>query len=188
MKKATQAAATRRSHGKHHSIEDSSQQLNKPLTEEQQPDLRELPMLPVRNTVLIPNLIVPLLVGREHSLKAIEEAMSKDRTIFVVTQLDEDMEDAGPDDVYTIGVEAVIERLLKMPDGSVSALIRGQQRLRRIAYTQKSPFMRVRVETVEDEGEQTLAVEALKRAVLVLFEKCSKLSHTLPDEAYITAM
>src|SRR5207248_552775 len=66
--------------------------------------------------------------------------------------------------------------------------IRGQRRLRLIEYTQQAPFLRARVEVVQEEVEQTLALEALKRAVLALFEKCIRLSHVLPDEAYITAM
>ena len=148
----------------------------------------ELPLLPVRNTVLLPNVVTPLLVGRDQSILAIENAMRKDRTMFVVTQLDERSEDPGPDDIYTVGVEGVIDRVLKMPDGTTSILIHGQQRLRRIEYTQEAPFMRVRAEIVEEEMERTLAVEALVRAALALFEKCVKLSHTLPDEAYITAM
>ena len=152
-------------------------------------DLLDLPLLPVRNTVLLPNVVTPLLVGRDQSIKAIEDAMSRDRCMFVVTQLDESSEDPGPDDLYRVGVEGVIDRVLKMPDGATSILIHGQQRLRRIEYTQQVPFMRVRAETVEEgEIEHTLALEALIRAVLALFEKCVKLSHTLPDEAYITAM
>ena len=148
----------------------------------------ELPLLPVRNTVIFPKATVPLVVGREHALKAIEEAMSKNRTIFLVTQLREEMEDPGPDDLYTIGVECVIDRILKLPDGSTSVLVEGQRRLRRIAYTQHVPFVRVRVETVQEEAEPTLALQALTRAVLALFEKCIKLSHSLPEEAFITAM
>jgi ATP-dependent Lon protease len=151
-------------------------------------EVLELPLLPIRNTVLVPNVIAPLFVGRDQSMKAIEDAMSRDRMLFVVTQLDEDVEDPGPDDTYTVGVEGAIDRLLKMPDGTTSILIRGQRRLRRLEYTQQTPFMRVRVETVPEEVERTLALEALIRAVLALFEKCIKLSHTLPEEAYITAM
>jgi ATP-dependent Lon protease len=181
MKKATQAADVKQSHGEDIPLEPVS-------LDKREQDIRELPVLPVRNTVLVPNMVVPLLVGRDQSMKAVEEAISKDRMLFVVTQLDEELEDPGPDDVYNVGVQGLIDRFLKMPDGTTSILIRGQQRLRRLEYTQHEPFMRVRTETVREEAEQTLAMEALMRAVLVLFEKCTKLSHTLPDEAYITAM
>ncbi len=90
--------------------------------------------------------------------------------------------------MYSVGVEGVIDRHLKMPDGTTSVLIRGQRRLRSIEYTLQAPFLRARVEAVHEEAELTLALEALVRAVLALFEKCIRLSHSLPDEAYITAM
>jgi len=152
-------------------------------------DVLEIPLLPIRNTVLLPNLVTPLVVGREQSIKAIEDAMSRDRTLFVVTQLNEELEeDPGQDDVYTIGVEGIIDRVLKMPDGTTSVLLHGQRRLRRLEYTQQTPFLRVCAEVVHEETERTLAVEALVRAALALFEKCVKLSGTLPEEAFITAM
>ncbi len=150
--------------------------------------LQELPLLPIRNTVLMPNVVTPLMVGRDQSIKAIEAAMSRGRLLFVVTQKNEDLEDPGPEDVHTIGVEAVVDRVLKLPDGTTSVLIHGQRRLRRLHYSQITPFMRVYTEAVHEDTERTLAVEALMRATLALFEKCIKLSSTLPDEAFITAM
>ena len=75
---------------------------NNDLTEK---NILHLPLLPIRNTVLLPNLVTPLIVGQEQSLKAIEEAMKKDRLLFVVTQLNEDLEDHGQDDVCTVGVK-----------------------------------------------------------------------------------
>ena len=157
-------------------------------TDSTEKDILNLPLLPIRNTVLLPNLVTPLIVGQEQSLKAIEEAMKKDRILFVVTQLNEDLEDPGQDDVYTVGVEGMVDRVLKMPDGTTSVLLHGQRRLRRLEYTQQTPFMRVRAEIVDEDTERTLTVEALVRATQALFEKCVKLSNTLPEEAYITAM
>ncbi len=151
-------------------------------------DILHLPLLPIRNTVLLPNLVTPLMVGQEQSLRAIEEAMKKDRLLFVVTQLNEDLENPGQDDVYAVGVEGMVDRVLKMPDGTTSVLLHGQRRLRRLEYTQQIPFMRVRAEIVNEETERTLTVDALVRAALALFEKCVKLSNTLPEDAYITAM
>ena len=112
---------TRTSTGKHS---------NNDLTEK---DILNLPLLPIRNTVLLPNLVTPLIVSLEKSLKAIEEALKKDRILFVVTQLNEDVEDPGQDDVYSVGVEGMVDRVLKMPDGTTSVLIHGQRRLRRLA-------------------------------------------------------
>ena len=158
---------------------------NNDLTEK---NILNLPLLPIRNTVLLPNLVTPLIVSQEKSLKAIDEAMKQDRILFVVTQLNEDLEDPGQDDVYTVGVEGMVDRVLKMPDGTTSVLLHGQRRLRRLEYTQQIPFIRVRAEIVDEEAERTLTVEALVRATLALFEQCVKLSNTLPEEAYITAL
>jgi ATP-dependent Lon protease len=183
MKKTTLAATTKRPKGEHEPVEGAPVE-----AEESEPEIFEMPVLPIRNTVLVPNILVPLLVGRDNSMKALEEAMGTDRTVFVVTQLDEELEEPRPEDLYKVGVEGTVDRLLKMPDGTTSVLIRGRRRLRCLEYTQLAPFMRARLAAVKEEVEQTLAIEALMRAVLVLFEKCIRLSHSLPDEAYITAM
>lgn len=151
-------------------------------------DTQELPVLPIRNTVLIPNVVTPLLVGREASIKAIELAMSRDRRLFVVTQKNEEIDDPGPDDLYSVGVEGVIDRVLKLPDGTTSVLVHGLRRLRRLEYTHITPVMCVRVEEIPEDAIITPAVEAQSRAVLALFEKCVKLSSVIPDEAFITAM
>ncbi len=159
------------------------------LARKEQREVMELPLLPIRNSVLIPNVAVPLQVGRDQSIKAIDEAMSGDHTLFVVTQLNEEQEDPGAGDLYEIGVEGYVDRVLRMPDGTISVLVRGQRRMRRLEYTQQTPYMRVRAEVVvEEAAESTLALEALRRAVLALFEKCVKLSTTLPEETYIAAM
>ena len=192
MEKAQRTTTKKQSHGNDHPSEERAQEIQTSqtpqATDEAKQERSELPVLPIRNTILLPNMIVPLLIGRDQSMKAVEAAMSKDHVMFVVTQLDEELEEPGPDDVYSVGVEGIIDRLLKMPDGSTSVLVRGIRRLRRIESTQTKPFMQAQVERVLEEAEPTLGLEALTRAILVLFEKCVKLSHTLPDEAYITAM
>src|SRR5579863_1094977 len=156
MKNGTRAATKKQPVSEQNSSEIAPQEEKKEKLKE---DIVELPLLPVRNTVLVPNLVIPLLVGRDQSMKALEDAMSKNRTVFVVTQRNEDMEDPGAEDVYHIGVEGIIERLLKLPDGTTSVLIRGERRLRRIEYTQQLPFMRVRVEPLQEVIEETLALE-----------------------------
>jgi ATP-dependent Lon protease len=97
-KKPASATVKRRSKG-----EDDLLQVDA-LLHEETPDELELPVLPVRNTVLIPHIVTPMLVGRDHSIKAIEEAMSKDRAVFVVAQKNENIDDPGPDDLYSVGV------------------------------------------------------------------------------------
>jgi ATP-dependent Lon protease len=183
MEKATQVATPEQ--------QDNEEQIvsgAEALSEEMQGETLELPLLPIRNTVLIPNVVVPLLVGRDTSIKAVEDAISTNHLLFVATQLNEQQEDPGSNEVYEIGVEGYIDRVLKMPDGTISVLMRGQRRLRRLEALQASPYVRVRVEVLSEEVTPTLGLEALKRAVLALFEKCIKLSNNLSDEAYITAM
>ncbi len=151
-------------------------------------EILDLPLLPIRNTVLLPSIALPLLIGREASLKAVEEAMNKDHLLFVVTQRQAEQEDPGPDDVYEIGIEGHVERMLKLPDGTLSILLRGQRRLRRVRYTQQAPYPRVQAEVMEDQFSSSPALEALRRAVLALFEKCVKLNPILTDDTFIAAL
>src|SRR5689334_3961599 len=182
MEKTTQVAIPTKTNSENAITED--------VTPQKSHEVLELPVLPIRNSVLTPKLLIPLLVGRNHSIKAVEEAMQDngDHSVFVVAQMDEDLEDPGCTDIYEVGVEGHIERVLKMPDGSLNVLVRGQRRLRRLAYTQETPFMRVRAEVLEEELPTSLGVEAMRRAVLALFEKCVRLSSSLGDEAYIAAL
>jgi ATP-dependent Lon protease len=182
MEKATQVVTPERLYSEDNMEGSSMDQQEKRL------EVLDLPVLSVRNTVLIPNMVAPLLVARESSIKAIEEAMSKDHTMFVVTQLREEEENPGPDDLYTVGVEGFIDRVLKLPDGTVSVLVRGQKRMRRLEYTQQEPYMRAHAEFVVEELVSSPALEASRRAVLALFEKCVKLNASFTEETYITAM
>jgi ATP-dependent Lon protease len=149
---------------------------------------RELPVVPLINTVLFPHMLTPLFVGRERSVAAIEEAMNADRMVLAVAQREPDVEDVSPEDLYDVGVEAAIQRILKMPDGSISVVVQGQRRMRVSGFVQERPLLRAQVSSVYQDEERTLAVEAMMRAVLSLFEKVVKLSRTLPDDSYIMAM
>lgn len=154
-----------------------------------QPGERVLPVLPLINTVLFPHMLVPLFVGREQSLAALEEAgLAGDRTVIALAQREPDLDETSLSDLYSIGVEAVVQRMLKMPDGSTSVVVQGQRRMRVIESIHTLPFMRVRAIALDVEEEHTLAIEAMMRAVLSLFEKVVKLSRNMPDDAYITAL
>ncbi|MCL4458615.1 MAG: endopeptidase La [Chloroflexi bacterium] len=150
--------------------------------------IAELPVLPIRDTVLFPRMITPLVVGRERSVRAIEDAMLKERTIVVVAQRQPELYDITFDDVYTVGTEATIGRMLKMPDGTISVLVQGQRRVKLLSFTQSDPYIKSRVSPLSEYAEKTISVEALMRAVLALFEKCVKLSGHLSDETYVAAM
>jgi ATP-dependent Lon protease len=153
-----------------------------------QPIERKLPVVPLINTVLFPHMLTPLFIGRERSVAAIEEAMLSDRSILAVAQRETELDEVGPGDLFEIGVEAIIQRILKMPDGSISVVVQGRRRMRMLDFLQERPFLYALSEAVYDESERTIAVEAMMRAVLSLFERVAKLSRTLPDDAYVTAM
>ncbi len=149
----------------------------------------ELPILAVRDTVLFPHMVAPLFVARDRSLRALDEAMAGDRTIVVVAQKDPTQQEIGAEDLHPIGTEAVIGRVLKMPDGTVSILVQGQRRLQILEVLQVDPYFKGQLyPVVENAEKKTLPLEALMRAVLALFEKCVKLSKSLPEDVYVAAM
>ncbi len=159
-----------------------------------------VPVLPVRNTVLFPHVVTPLFVDRDRSLRAIEDTMGggggggrsrereRERTLVVLAQRDPEVQRPGLDDLYEIGTEAVVGRLLKMPDGSTSALVQGQRRVRVVGAVDDEPYLRVSVVPVEEPPYDQAAVEALMRAVLSLYEKVARLSRTIPDEHHAAAI
>jgi ATP-dependent Lon protease len=149
---------------------------------------RELPIVPLINTVLFPHMLTPLFVGRERSVAAVEEAMEGDRTILAIAQREQDTEDVGPSDLFDVGVEAHIQRVLKMPDGSTSIVVQGRRRMRVADFIAERPMLRARAEPIYSDEERSISVEAMMRAVLSLFERVVKLSRTLPDDSYIMAM
>ncbi|MBE7551904.1 MAG: endopeptidase La [Anaerolineales bacterium] len=148
----------------------------------------ELPLLPVRDTVVFPRMLTPLFVGRDRSVLALEAALVEKSQLVVVTQRDADLEDPAPEDLYNIGTEVVIGRMLRMPDGSTNILAQGHQRVKIIEFTQENPYLRVRVRRLVEDTEKNLNAQASMRAVLDLFEKCVHLNRNLPDDAYVAAM
>jgi ATP-dependent Lon protease len=151
--------------------------------------LVDLPVLPVRNTVVFPHLVTPLFIDRERSLRAVERAMEgSDRTILIVAQREADLERPSAADVYAMGTEAVIGRVLKMPDGTTSILVQGQRRMTLAEVVQDEPFLAVRALPVVEPPASNTETEALMRAVLAMYEKCTKLSQTVPDDHYVAAM
>ncbi|MDX9786625.1 MAG: endopeptidase La [Desulfobacterales bacterium] len=132
-----------------------------------------LPLLPVRDVVIFTDMLLPLFIGREKSVRAAEEAVTQDRFLFLATQKDPHVENPGPDDIYTVGTVGRILRMLKLPDGRVKALVQGVAKGRVIKYVRKKPHYRVQVEFVEEKPmtEITLEVEALMRNVREHSEK-----------------
>jgi len=148
----------------------------------------DYPVLPLRDTVVFPQMMAPLTVGRDRSLKAVEAAMEEDNRIIVVAQKDPAVQEPGLDDLYTTGVEMVVGRILRLPDGSTNVLGQGRRRVQILSLSQTRPYLRARVQPLHESNQVTLGTEALMRAVLSLFEKVVELSRTLPEDAYVAAM
>lgn len=148
----------------------------------------ELPVLPVRDTVIFPRTMTPLFVGRECSLRALEAALSEDTPLVAVTQIDSDVENPASTDLYTIGTEISVGRLMSLPDGTTNIMLEGKSRLQIMRFTQETPYLRAIVRRLPEEDEYTASGEALMRVVLTLFEKCVQLNQNIPDEAYETAI
>ncbi|MEI8308143.1 MAG: endopeptidase La [Chloroflexales bacterium] len=149
---------------------------------------RVLIVLPLSDTVLFPHMLAPVFITDPVSSRAIEQALTDDRIVLAILQRELDFDSPRFSDLYSIGVEATIQRVRKMPDGSTSVVIAGRRRMRVIEPVDEEPLLRVRAIPLYVEEERTIAVEAMMRAVLSLYEKVVRLSRTLPDDAYITAM
>ena len=126
-----------------------------------------IPLLPVRDVVVYPFMILPLFVGRDKSIRAVDEALSRERLILLVAQRNAEAEDPGPEDLYPVGTVAMIMRMLKMPDGRVKILVQGVSRARILAFTSRDPSFEAQItEVAEPEvAPQGLEVEALIRSV-----------------------
>ncbi|ADR19540.1 ATP-dependent proteinase [Calditerrivibrio nitroreducens DSM 19672] len=143
-----------------------------------------LPLLPVRDIVVFPYMVVPLFIGRESSIAAVDEALNSKRMIFLSTQKDPMMEDPGEDDIYKIGTVAMILRMLKLPDGRVKILVQGLKRGEIEEFVQKEQFFKTKIKTFDEEESPTsdLKVEALIRYVKEQLAKAVNLGKPmLPD-------
>lgn len=150
--------------------------------------LVNFPLVPVRDTVVFPRILSPLFVGREQSMRAVEAALSADSHLVVATQRDPDIDNPSLEDLYPVGSEIVVGRILRMPDGTFSILAQGQRRVELIDFVQMTPFVRVQVRPLPEVDDVSLSTEALMQAVLALFEKCVQLDRNLPEDAYVAAL
>jgi ATP-dependent Lon protease len=144
----------------------------------------ELPLLPVRDIVVFPYMVLPLFVGRELSIKAIEAALSSDRLIFLTTQKNQDIERPEPPDLHRMGTVGVIMRMLKLPDARVKILVQGLTKARIQEFTQTDPFFSVRIETLTESSAAipSLEKEAIVRSTREALEKIVGLGKVLmPD-------
>ena len=143
---------------------------------------RTLPVLPLRDIVVFPHRIVPLFVGREKSVAALEAAMADDKQLFLVAQLDPSEDDPDRDALYDLGVIATAMQLLKLPDGTVRVLVEGAQRAKLVALKEGEGHQQAEVELVDEEPAEGPEALALMRSVIDQFENYAKLNKRLPAE------
>ena len=142
----------------------------------------QFPLLPLRDIVVFPQMIVPLFVGRDKSVIALEKAMEADKEIFLVSQLDPGEDDPDRDALYDMGVIATVLQLLKLPDGTVRVLVEGKQRARLQAVSEDEGYITADVEAVEEQGATGPQASALMRSIADQFENYAKLNKKLPAE------
>jgi ATP-dependent Lon protease len=151
-----------------------------------QPRLDAYPVLPLRDIVVFPHMIVPLFVGREKSVRALEDVMKDDKQILLVAQKNASQDDPTPEDIYTVGTVGTVLQLLKLPDGTVKVLVEGTRRARIKSYTDNPNFFQAQAELIEEKPGNAQEVEALARTVIAQFEQYIKLNRKIPPEVLVS--
>ena len=146
-------------------------------------DTDQYPVMPLRNTVLFPQQVIPIYIGRERSLKLINELNPKRKYIVVVAQEDGSIEDPEPKDLYSYGTLANVLKVFDMPDNSKSAIVQGISRVKILDYTSEDPYYRAAIQTLDDEPlENELEVEALSKNLRQLFSELMNVAPNLTEE------
>jgi ATP-dependent Lon protease len=143
------------------------------------------PVLPLRDIVVFPHMIVPLFVGREKSVRALEEVMADDKQILLSSQMDPSVDDPDVNGIYRTGVLANVLQLLKLPDGTVKVLVEGQGRVTITEFLQSEPYFLAKAEHLDETLGDGPSIEALVRAVAEEFERYAKIRKNIPEEALV---
>jgi ATP-dependent Lon protease len=141
-----------------------------------------VPLLPLRDIIVFPHMVVPLFVGRQKSIKALEEAMNKQKYILLAAQKDAKTNDPGEEDIYRVGTLGTVVQLLRLPDGTVKVLVEGKKRARIQQYVSHPEFFFVEIQEIEEATQRGTEVEALLRSVSSTFENYVKLNKKIPPE------
>jgi ATP-dependent Lon protease len=144
------------------------------------------PVLPLRDIVVFPHMIVPLFVGREKSVRALEDVMKDDKQILLVTQKNAAQDDPSTSDIYTVGTVGTVLQLLKLPDGTVKVLVEGGQRARIERFTDNNLFFQAFAATIGENAGEQQETEALGRTVVSQFEQYIKLNKKIPPEVLVS--
>ena len=146
-------------------------------------ELSSYPVLPLRDMVVFPHMVVPLFVGRDKSVRALETVMNDDKQILLASQVDHTQEDPETGDIYRVGVLANVLQLLKLPDGTVKVLVEGQHRVRITEFVREEGYFEALVAEMPDTAGTDDEIRALMRSVQNEFERYAKIRKNIPDEA-----
>jgi ATP-dependent Lon protease len=141
-----------------------------------------VPLLPLRDIIVFPHMVVPLFVGRQKSIKALEEAMNKQKYILLAAQREAKTNDPDENDIYRVGTLGTVVQLLRLPDGTVKVLVEGKKRARILRYIENPEFFAVEIEEIDEQVEKSTEVEALIRSINSTFENYVKLNKKIPPE------
>src|SRR5689334_1862524 len=147
---------------------------------------RTVPLLPLRDIIVFPHMVVPLFVGREKSINALEQAMNSDKEIVLSAQKKAKTNDPTPEDIFGVGTVGQIIQLLRLPDGTVKVLVEGKRRARIRKFVPNDEFFVVEVEELVEPNEKSVEIEALMRSVHQTFENYVKLNKRIPPEMLIS--
>ena len=144
------------------------------------------PVLPLRDIVVFPHMIVPLFVGREKSVRALEDVMKEDKQILLVAQKDAGLDDPTPDDIHRVGTVGTVLQLLKLPDGTVKVLVEGGARARITNFIDSDDFFQAEAAVIDEGAGDSAEIEALSRSVISQFEQYVKLNKKIPPEVLVS--
>ncbi len=147
---------------------------------------KQFPVLPLRDIVVFPHMIVPLFVGRDKSVRALEDVMQDDKQILLVAQKNAAQDDPEADDIYEVGTVSTVLQLLKLPDGTVKVLVEGSQRAKITGYVDNPDFFQVAAEIIEESPVEDEDIEGLSRSVITQFEQYIKLNKKIPPEVLVS--
>jgi len=149
--------------------------------------LMRLPLLPLRDIIVFPHMVVPLFVGRQRSIKALEEAVANNKLIFLTTQKDAKVNEPVAEDMYQVGTVGNVVQLLRLPDGTVKVLVEGKKRGRIVRYVGQTDCFWVEVDEIEEVCDRLTEVEALTRSINSTFENYVRLNKKIPPEMIMSA-
>ena len=160
----------------------------KMLTSKEKSDTKRLPMMPIRDVVIFPYMMTPFVVGRESSVRALEEALAGDKKIFLATQHDPSIDEPRPDEIYSVGTIANIVQSLKQSDGNIKVLVEGVERGKIVSVSEDEGYFRAVVKSLQFKVESGPQLEQLISRCTTLFEQYVKLSQNLNYETMIAAI